>query len=605
MLVLDCHGVLSIDGSNSNSHQVCGVSARVKVSLIGEVILQSGNVSLDSLVVESHIFGDRSLKLCLISEDVTPFLDGFNILRYSFAISELSRDLGYDILQSSNATGYGNSATLLEVIDCSNDLRFHIVSTIPAMLHILEVIDTGELVKEASCKLGNHRCGQPRCEELGQEVCSVGTRVEIFFSKPVRFDFAEVMVDLEMIENEVLTDSLKQVARFLPYLSPFFNLLNVVIEIRAAGGQSRGYHGRKVTKILKCMDDLNIGEVIVDFFSFFYHFIACLEALLEFFKMVVTSEAEHETSNVVRNGISGQFKIYNFLKVMDLGGSLFRINWFYFPKKKCKSICEVDSGVEVFFICLVDLHLIVIIQNVVMVEEQVLCVLLQVLLGVKEFTGPGLDGRNVIVHVFAVRHGFSKILHGLTGLVDSLDLLALDVIFKSFKGFFEGRFECVIAAFDLLEMIVTSHTVQESSNKLSRFYFLGTGYWNIGNLVFIEFLQWIEDYFFFLFLSVTPESSGFVFSLVFFLVLSFVFSVFFSAVFSVVFSLVFFLVFSFVFFLVFSFVFSVVFSAVFSVVLDEVFAVISVKIFSVFSIEFGVNSVMIFEKDFMFFRNAF
>lgn len=81
------------DGANHKGQKVGSGSARLEVKSTGPVGLDGGNVGLDLSLVEEVVLGDDLCELSWVLEDLSPGLDGLDVISHSPAGVESLRNL--------------------------------------------------------------------------------------------------------------------------------------------------------------------------------------------------------------------------------------------------------------------------------------------------------------------------------------------------------------------------------------------------------------------------------------------------------------------------------------------------------------------------------
>jgi hypothetical protein len=81
---------------------------------------------------------------------------------------------------------------------------------------------------------------------------------------PLVRNIFKVVLDLEVVEQKVLSSSLDKVCRLLEDLSPLGNLRNIILKVGAAGGHERLDHACKISKVFESMDDVPTFKLTKD-----------------------------------------------------------------------------------------------------------------------------------------------------------------------------------------------------------------------------------------------------------------------------------------------------------------------------------------------------
>ena len=182
--------------------------------------------------------------------------------------------------------------------------------------------------------------------------------------------------------------------------------------------------------------------------------------------MVRSTESSHETSNIVGNLHGGQGE---FVSIGQFAWNITVGVLFYWSKSKGADFCEVLSCLEIALSVPVGFKGLNVTLDLLVVEGVVRGELFCKLFWLLEDGSPVLDGSQVVTHALAGFEGWRDLGHGETELEASLDVIIkaslLDVCNSGFN-LIDHRFSALVAFLDLIKIVVSSHSIDESSNEV-------------------------------------------------------------------------------------------------------------------------------------------
>ena len=143
-------GVYWVDWTDSESQQIGGNDTSLPPFLSGPVCLVSGDVSLNSLSVESVVLSDGGSQLLWVKEDLTPFTNGGKIVSHVLACVKSLRNLENNNAEFENCLNFVVPAALCELSESKLDFGIHHLSAGVAGFDFLEVVFGGHSVDEAT-----------------------------------------------------------------------------------------------------------------------------------------------------------------------------------------------------------------------------------------------------------------------------------------------------------------------------------------------------------------------------------------------------------------------------------------------------------------------
>ena len=204
--------------------------------------LHSCDISLDLLLVEKVVLGNRLTELGWVSEDLSPSIDGSNVLVHVLAGVESLWDLQNGQTKLKSGLGVFVPATFLDIGNASLNLLCHEITALEAGLNLSQVVITGHAVDETSnevgcvfdSKVGNSRVGLDGSNSERHQSCKIITSLEELLRVPVRLHGCEVRLDLLLMEGVVLGECRRQLGWVGEDLGPGFDSCDVAIHVLAS-----------------------------------------------------------------------------------------------------------------------------------------------------------------------------------------------------------------------------------------------------------------------------------------------------------------------------------------------------------------------------------
>jgi hypothetical protein len=290
----------------------------------------------------------------------------------------------------------------------------------------------------------------------GHEGSKVLTSLEVLLGVPVSLSKGSVGLDGLLVEEPVLRESSGQLGWLFEDLSPLLNGGDVVTHA-FAGTQSVWELEDGEADLKDALSDVvptTLLEVTDSGVNLAVHELGSLEAGLDFNEVVVSSHTVDETGGEVWES--------NDIEVLDLVGWGLNL-----PEEESEGISGVDTGLEVVASGPIELLLSNVGLDGLLVESEVL----NSILDGSRWTGedvllPSLESGKVVLHFMAWSKISLDVCDGLFGKSDGLDHFTS---LESLEGILKiGDLElgASVTSLDLGQVVVTSETIEESSNEV-------------------------------------------------------------------------------------------------------------------------------------------
>ena len=297
-----------LDWANSDGHQIGQVVTSFKVVGCIPVSLKSGDVCVDLPLVESVVLGDRGGQSSGVREDLSPSLNGCDVVTHVLAGAENLRDLQGHQAELKSGLSVIVPASILDVSNASLNLLHHEVTSVVAGLNLCQVVVTGHAVNESSDEIGcihnaeiGNGCGLNRSDSHGHQSGQVVTSLEEVACIPISLKSADVSLDLLLVESVVLGKSGRQLGWVSEDLSPSLDGCDVTIHVLAGAKRLRNLQCRQTE--LKSSLSVIVPATLLDVcnasINLLVHEFAALEARLDLSQVIITSHSIDETSNEV------------------------------------------------------------------------------------------------------------------------------------------------------------------------------------------------------------------------------------------------------------------------------------------------------------------
>ena len=182
------------------------------------------------------MLGNGSSELGGIGEDLSPFLDGSNVIAHALAGAEGLRELKDGERELKASLGNVVPTTLCEICNGLVDFIVHLDVALPAGLNFNEVVVSGHAVDETSDEVGDSRSA--KAESLsgrnlngtnsdGHEVSCDHTSLVELTGSPFSLSGGDVGLDSLSVEGVVLSHGSSELCGIGKDSSPGFNGLDI------------------------------------------------------------------------------------------------------------------------------------------------------------------------------------------------------------------------------------------------------------------------------------------------------------------------------------------------------------------------------------------
>ena len=141
--------------------------------------------------------------------------------------------------------------------------------------------------------------------EVSEDISSVGTGCKVLLCEIVGLLLVDLLLDLNTVEEPVLSDGLSKSLWLLEDSSPFLNAAHIFIETFAAS-DCVWEHPEDIADVLGTSNHLTTFDIVKSGLSILNKRINIRHASAKLVKVVITSEAVDETSNEVRHEVQGR-----------------------------------------------------------------------------------------------------------------------------------------------------------------------------------------------------------------------------------------------------------------------------------------------------------
>jgi hypothetical protein len=267
----------------------------------GVVILNFLDISLNFGVVEEKVLFNSGFV-----DSFSPGNDSVDFRHYRFAGSELSReglDKSHNVLNGSRPVlGLGISKELSEV-------RLERCSTIEALLNLVELVLLNEAFKksgnESSSRFGSNgrksALGRvDRSSDLHESISCSSSRVHVFSSGEVGFNFLNVSLNLSVVEEEVLLNS-----GLVDSTSPGDDMSDIRFD--SFTGRKLGREGLgDLHELGNSIFPLGVSSISKSFDEVRFERLGTIVALLNFIELVILNKSVEESSNESSNSLGSR-----------------------------------------------------------------------------------------------------------------------------------------------------------------------------------------------------------------------------------------------------------------------------------------------------------
>ena len=141
--------------------------------------------------------------------------------------------------------------------------------------------------------------------EVSEDISSVDTGRKVLLCEIVGLLLVDLLLDLNTVEEPVLSDGLSKSLWLLEDSSPFLNAAHIFIETFAAS-DCVWEHPEDIADVLGTSNHLTTFDIVKSGLSILNKRINIRHASAKLVKVVITSEAVDETSNEVRHEVQGR-----------------------------------------------------------------------------------------------------------------------------------------------------------------------------------------------------------------------------------------------------------------------------------------------------------
>ena len=141
--------------------------------------------------------------------------------------------------------------------------------------------------------------------EVSEDISSVDTGRKVLLCEIVGLLLVDLLLDLNTVEEPVLSDGLSKSLWLLEDCSPFLNAAHIFIETFAAS-DCVWEHPEDIADVLGTSNHLTTFDIVKSGLSILNKRINIRHASAKLVKVVITSEAVDETSNEVRHEVQGR-----------------------------------------------------------------------------------------------------------------------------------------------------------------------------------------------------------------------------------------------------------------------------------------------------------